>query len=173
MLARSVPSILIILPLLSSHCSPERRVTQPDLATFRNPIFQVAVTREGSDVVLLKEEDLPPSLPDPSEAGPSTPCSWWRRGGVEPPVQKTPHWNVLQVCPVLSFSPGRLSAGRGPIRPADYLRSPSSASGRTAPRFCVACSPSSGTEEGRRSHLRRLVRVVVRQLLFCRLFYEV
>ncbi|MFC1935638.1 hypothetical protein ACFLX9_02615 [Chloroflexota bacterium] len=44
------------------------------------PIFQVAVAREGSGVVLLKEEGLPLSLPEPSEAGPSTPCSWWRRG---------------------------------------------------------------------------------------------
>ncbi len=32
-------------------------------------------------MVLLKEEDLPPSLPDPSEAGSSTPCFWWRREG--------------------------------------------------------------------------------------------
>ena len=45
------------------------------------PIFQVAVTREGSQVILLREEDLPPSLPVSTEAGLSTPCSWWRRGG--------------------------------------------------------------------------------------------
>ena len=32
-------------------------------------------------MVLLKEEDLPPSFP--LEAGRLTPCSWWRRGGVE------------------------------------------------------------------------------------------
>ena len=47
------------------------------------PIFQVAVTRARSQVVLLKEEDLPPSLPESTEAGLSTPCSWWRRGEVE------------------------------------------------------------------------------------------
>jgi len=41
------------------------------------PIFQVATTREGSDVVLMK--DLPPALPP--EAGPMSPCCWWRRGG--------------------------------------------------------------------------------------------
>ena len=52
------------------------------------PILRIAVTRERSQVVLLKEEDLPLSLPQ--EAGLSGPCSWWRRGGVEPPVQKTP-----------------------------------------------------------------------------------
>ncbi len=47
------------------------------------PIFQVAVTREGSDVAQLKEEDLPPSLPESTEAGLPTPCFWWRRGRVE------------------------------------------------------------------------------------------
>ena len=51
------------------------------------PVFLVATTREGSDVALLK--DPPPALPP--ETDPTTPCLWWRRGGVEPPVQKRPH----------------------------------------------------------------------------------
>ena len=75
------------------------------------PIFQVAVTREGSLVVLLNEKDLPQPLPEPTEAGLHDPCSWWRRGGVEPPVQKAPHWNVLQAYPAFIFSPRRQTTG--------------------------------------------------------------
>jgi len=41
-------------------------------------IFQVATTREGSGVILIKEP------PDPSQKAPS-PCSWWRRGRVGAP----------------------------------------------------------------------------------------
>ncbi len=38
------------------------------------PVFQVATTKEGSGIVLLKE---------PPEANPEAPCLWWRRGRVE------------------------------------------------------------------------------------------
>ena len=53
------------------------------------PLFEVATTREGSDVVLITEKDLPPVDGTSPEA--TSPCSWWRRGRVELPVQKTPH----------------------------------------------------------------------------------
>ena len=42
------------------------------------PIFEIATTREGSDVVLVNEQ---PPIPDDAEA--LSPCSWWRRGRVE------------------------------------------------------------------------------------------
>ncbi len=42
------------------------------------PIFQVATTKEGSGVVLIKE---PPEAS--REALETSPCSWWRRGRVE------------------------------------------------------------------------------------------
>ena len=48
-------------------------------------LFQVATTREGSGVVLFTENENPPIT-----SGESTPCSWWRRGRVELPVQKAP-----------------------------------------------------------------------------------
>ena len=51
------------------------------------PLFEVATTREGSDVLLLHEKDLPP-VNDGPEA--TTPWLWWRRGRVELPVQKRP-----------------------------------------------------------------------------------
>ena len=50
-------------------------------------IFEVATTRKGSEVVLVKEpqeHDVPEAQNDPL-------CFWWRRGRVELPVQKTPH----------------------------------------------------------------------------------
>ena len=50
---------------------------RPKLA-FR-PIFQVATTKEGSGVVLIKEP------PDESQEAPvPSPCSWRRRGRAEP-----------------------------------------------------------------------------------------
>ena len=55
------------------------------------PLFQVATTREASGVFLIT--DTPPGLRGPEALDP---CSWWRRGGVEPPVQEIPHRNVLQ-----------------------------------------------------------------------------
>ena len=42
------------------------------------PLFEMATTREGSDVVLIKE---PPQATNEPEATDS--CSWWRRGRVE------------------------------------------------------------------------------------------
>ena len=47
------------------------------------PIFQVATTREGSEVMLIKE---PPE--DSQEASVTSPCSWWRRGRVEPYLER-------------------------------------------------------------------------------------
>ena len=54
------------------------------------PIFQVAVTREGSGIQLLKN--------DPQDITPEDQlCFWWRRGRVELPVQKKHARNILQV----------------------------------------------------------------------------
>ena len=39
------------------------------------PIFEVATTKEGSGVILIKEL--------PNQADPEAPCLWWRRGRVE------------------------------------------------------------------------------------------
>ena len=53
-------------------------VAIPPNPAFR-PLFEMATTREGSDVVLIKE---PPQATNEPEATDS--CSWWRRGRVEP-----------------------------------------------------------------------------------------
>ena len=52
------------------------------------PLFEVATTREGSDVVLLHEKDLPPA-DEGSEA--ASPCLWWRPGGSRTPYEPPTH----------------------------------------------------------------------------------
>ena len=52
------------------------------------PVFEVATTKEDSNVMLIKE---PPELHDPEAR-----CFWWRRGRVELPVQKKSARGVLQ-----------------------------------------------------------------------------
>ena len=70
----------------------ERRIVAIRPRPAFRPLFEVATTREDSGIVLVSERDLenanqPP--PDGHEAD-SNLCSWWRRGRVELPVQKTP-----------------------------------------------------------------------------------
>ena len=55
------------------------------------PLFEIATTRQGSDVLLINE---PPLTSDEPEAADS--CFWWRRGRVELPVQKAPWLDMLQ-----------------------------------------------------------------------------
>ena len=57
------------------------------------PLFEIATTRQGSDVVLINE---PPEASN--EPGAADLCFWWRRGRVELPVQKAPQTDVLQAC---------------------------------------------------------------------------
>ena len=50
------------------------------------PVFEVATTRKGSEVVLVHDPDVAPRIPNQpppigQEADES--CSWWRRGRVE------------------------------------------------------------------------------------------
>ena len=48
-------------------------------------LFQIATTREGSGVVLYKENP-PDQFPSPED---DSPCFWWRRGRVE--LYRTPY----------------------------------------------------------------------------------
>ena len=52
------------------------------------PLFEVAITREGSEVILVNEKELPPATDGSLEAINS--WLWWRRGRVELPVQRIP-----------------------------------------------------------------------------------
>ena len=69
----------------------EKRIVAVEPKPAFRPIIQVATTREGSGVILIKE---PPE--DSQEASVTSPCSWWRRGRVELPVQKKLSKDMLQ-----------------------------------------------------------------------------
>jgi hypothetical protein len=49
------------------------------------PLFEIATTREDSGIALIHE-----LVPGQKTLEPTGPCSWWRRGRVELPVQRTP-----------------------------------------------------------------------------------
>ena len=61
-------------------------------------LLQIATTREGSGVILYKENP-PDQFPSPEDG---SPCSWWRRGRVELPVQ-IDYSGSSKVRPVLDF----------------------------------------------------------------------
>ena len=72
----------LLLPMLEAvyvDTKEEKRVVAIRPKAPFKPVFLVASTREGSDVVLVN--DPPPALPP--EADPTLLCCWWRRGGVE------------------------------------------------------------------------------------------
>ena len=60
------------------------------------PLFEIATTREGSDVVLINVLPLAANEPEAADLR-----SWWRRGRVELPVQKVPWLDMLQACSAL------------------------------------------------------------------------
>jgi len=78
----------LLLPMLESvyvDAKEEHRVVAIKPKPPFRPLFEIATTREGSGVILTNEA---PARLDEADAG--VMCSWWRRGGVEPPVQRTP-----------------------------------------------------------------------------------
>ena len=64
---------------------PEHAVLKPKAAFL--PVLQMATTREGSGVVLIKEDGLQTLCPEAAVADhdcdSATGCSWWRRGRVD------------------------------------------------------------------------------------------
>ena len=67
----------------------EKRVVAIKPKPAFRPVFQVATTRAGSDVVLIHEEDLdkPNQPPRGGHEADGISCSWWRRGRVELPLK--------------------------------------------------------------------------------------
>ena len=63
----------------------EKRVVAIKPKPAFRPVFRVATTKAGSDVVLIREEDPDkPNQPLPhGHEADGIPCSWWRRGRVE------------------------------------------------------------------------------------------
>ena len=99
--------------------------------------------------------------------------SWWRRGGVEPPVQKMSRLDLLQAYPALCSCPWAFRR-RNASGPAELSLVALLGVGATAPRIYGAQPLTSRVRRNGRSCLvRQLRRVVCRQLLFCHQFYEV
>ena len=71
-------------------CKEEKSIVAIRAKSAFRPLFEIASTIEGSQVVLVVESELE-DRESPAEADDSAtiPCSWWRRGRVELPVQKT------------------------------------------------------------------------------------
>ena len=76
----------------------ERRIVAIRPRPAFRPLFEIAATREGSGITLVSERDLEKtSAPPPHGQGADAEsCSWWRRGRVELPVQKTLSQDMLQ-----------------------------------------------------------------------------
>ena len=54
------------------------------------PIFQVAMMKEGSGIVLVSDRDLTkPNQPPPGRQEADESCSWWRRGRLHIPQLQT------------------------------------------------------------------------------------
>ncbi len=73
---------LILMTMLDAvyvECKEEKRIVAIKPKPAFRPLFEIANTRSGSGVVLIKEE-----TPARGNTGaPGLPCSWWRRGRVE------------------------------------------------------------------------------------------
>ena len=77
-------------------------------------LFEIATTREGSDVVLINET---PQASDEPEAADL--CFWWRRGRVDVPVQSGLWPDILQACSELFVSRFGASSDGISATPAD------------------------------------------------------
>ena len=91
-LAERRRTLLTMLDAVYVDTVEEKRIVAIRPRPAFRPLLEIATTREGSGIVLVNEKDLekanqPP--PHGHEADANL-CSWWRRGRVELPVQKTP-----------------------------------------------------------------------------------
>ncbi len=71
--------LMTMLDAVYVECKEEKRIVAIKPKPAFRPLFEIANTRSGSGVVLIKEET-------PARGGtgaPGLPCSWWRRGRVE------------------------------------------------------------------------------------------
>jgi site-specific DNA recombinase len=92
--------LTLMLDAIYVDAKDEKRIVAIKPKAPFKPIFQVATMREGSGISLVidRREITPATLeamnndrpPHDTGAEAGQPCSWWRRGRVELPVQKTP-----------------------------------------------------------------------------------
>ena len=84
--------LMTMLEAVYVECKEEKRIVGIKPKPAFRPLFELASTKAGSDVVLIQEEGVKNAQsPASGDTGAErVPCSWWRRGRVELPVQKIP-----------------------------------------------------------------------------------
>jgi len=148
-----------------------------------NPAFRLvlesATTTEGPDDVLIRSDDTgqgggvelgtPNQLP-PGGQEADVPRSWWRRGRVELPVQKTPRSRYTTSLASILFSLRRALTGVGMHWSQPMVLGHAHRHRRDSTPIYVAHSPPSEIGGGGRNRLKRLVLAGYRQLIVCHLF---
>ena len=90
--------LLTMLEAVYVDATDEHRVVAIRPKSAFRPLLEIAATRAGSGVILVTQpEGNPVDTSDGLDTKPpgdgleaaTNPCCWWRRGGVEPPVQET------------------------------------------------------------------------------------
>jgi len=102
------------------------------------PLFEIATTREGSDVILINE---PPLAIEPEAADL---CFWWRRGRVELPVQKALWPDIYRLIRSFVSRVSELPPTESPLRQPMFLWLPRIGIGVSASRTFGARIPVSG-----------------------------
>jgi|GEM_PF-278643 len=133
-------------------------------------LFNMVETRSGSAVALITQKNMDGNetvsevVRDCTE---SVPCSWWRRGRVELPVQKAPQSDILQACPAFKFSPQGISAGGTILKLSDFsLAALYRHRGRRSPDLWRLLPRLQAWQRADVAAVRPLVRIHVRRLLF-------
>jgi len=127
----------------------ERRIVAIKPKAPFKPIFQVATMKEGSGIVLVQEateevEKANQTPPGGHEAD-AVSCSWWRRGRVELPVQKTPRPGYATgLAGDNCLAPAPLNRRRIAQAPAEKSLVLPIGVSRTAPRFMAPIHPPRG-----------------------------
>ena len=150
------------------------------------PLLEMAIMREGSGIFVVVER--PPDedglqavtrkQPPPNEpvepGGPEAedlPCSWWRRGRVELPVQRASRSGCATGLAVLVFH--YRGSDRQGVRGSQpmSLWPPYRRRASRTPNCSAQSAPSGAGAGGRSRYVKRLgLAVLARQLLLCHLF---
>ena len=73
--------LITMLEAVYVECKEEKRIVAIKAKPAFKPLFQIALTRQGSEVTIIHE-----NTPSHNNATETNPCFWWRRGRVELPL---------------------------------------------------------------------------------------
>ena len=82
--------LMTMLEAVYVECRDEKQIVAIKAKPAFKPLFQIAITREESDVAIIQDNtsEKGKASPEADDAGETIPCLWWRRGSLELPVQK-------------------------------------------------------------------------------------